>query len=78
MARTRRTRTEVITEKLAKAKEDKEKYPAKIAELNDTIKKLEEELNSQRQDEVMAAIADSGVSIDDAIEAIRSAGKSEE
>lgn len=71
--RNRRSKAEVINEKLAKAKADKARYQEKIAKIDGTIKKLEASLNSQRQDEVMAAIAQSGISIDDAIKAISSA-----
>lgn len=70
--RTRRSRSEVLQEKLDKAKADKEKYTQKIAELDETIKNLEEELNAQRIDEVMTVINEQGLSIDAAIEKLKS------
>lgn len=69
--RTRRSRTEVLQEKLDKAKADKQKYEEKIAELDETIKNIEEELNAQRVDEVMSIISEQGLSIDEAIEKLR-------
>lgn len=70
--RTRRSKTEVLQEKLNKAKADKDKYTAKISELDKTISTLEKELNSKRVDEVMAEISAQGLSIDQALEKLRS------
>lgn len=69
--RTRRTRSEVLTAKLEKAKSDREKAAARVAELDETIKSLEEELNAQRIDEVMATITEQGLSIDEAIQKLK-------
>lgn len=65
--RTRRSRSEVLQEKLDKAKADREKYTQKIAELDKTISTLEEELTSSRSEEIMAEIAAQGLSIDEAL-----------
>lgn len=65
--RTRRSKTEVLTAKLEKAQADKKKYKEKVASLDEEIKKLEEELNAQRIDEVVSVINEQGLSIEDAI-----------
>ena len=65
--RTRRSKTEVLSEKLEKAKVSREKAAAKVSALDDEIKKLEEELNAQRIDEVVSVINEQGLSIEDAI-----------
>lgn len=65
--RTRRSKTEVLNAKLAKAKADKQRYAEKVAALDEEIKKLEEELNAQRIDEVVSVINEQGLSIEDAI-----------
>ena len=65
--RTRRSKTEVLNAKLAKAKVDKQRYAEKVAALDEEIKKLEEELNAQRIDEVVSVINEQGLSIEDAI-----------
>ena len=70
--RTRRSKTEILQERLDKALSDKEKYTEKIAEIDETIQSLEEELNAQRIDEVMTVINEQGLSIDAAIEKLRS------
>lgn len=70
--RTRRSKTEILQERLNKALSDKEKYTEKIAEIDETIQSLEEELNAQRIDEVMTVINEQGLSIDAAIEKLRS------
>ena len=65
--RTRRSRSEVLSAKLEKAKSDKIKYENKISDLDEEITKLEDELNSERIDEVISVINEQGLSIDDAI-----------
>lgn len=65
--RTRRSRSEVLSAKLEKAKSDKIKYENKISALDEEISKLEDELNSERIDEVISVINEQGLSIDDAI-----------
>lgn len=70
--RTRRTRSEVIADKITKLQSDKEKYEAKIEEITSQIEQLQEELNAQRVDEVMTVINEEGLSIDQAIEKLRS------
>lgn len=65
--RTRRSRAEVLSAKLEKAKADKQRYEEKAAALDEEIKRLEEELNSQRIDEVVSVINEQGLSIEDAI-----------
>jgi len=65
--RTRRSKAEVLAAKLEKAKSDKQKYEEKVAALDEEIKKLEEELNAQRIDEVVSVINEQGLSIEDAI-----------
>lgn len=65
--RTRRSKTEVLSEKLEKAKASRDKAAAKVAALDEEIKKLEEELNAQRIDEVVSVINEQGLSIEDAI-----------
>lgn len=65
--RTRRSKTEVLNAKLAKAKADKQRYAEKVSVLDEEIKKLEEELNAQRIDEVVSVINEQGLSIEDAI-----------
>lgn len=65
--RTRRSKAEVLAAKLEKAKTDKQKYEEKIAALDEEIKQLEEELNTQRIDEVVSVINEQGLSIEDAI-----------
>lgn len=69
--RTRRTKTEVINAKIEKINADKAKYAEKIAELDDELKELQNQLNLLRQDEVMAAINESGLSLDEAINRIK-------
>lgn len=69
--RVRRTRVQIIDDKIAKAQAEKEKYQAKIAELDEQIQALQDEQNTQRQDEVMEAIRSAGLSIDDAIAKIK-------
>lgn len=70
--RTRRSRAEVLQKKLNKAKSDKEKYTAKIEEITTQIEQLQEELNAQRIEEVMAEISSQGLTIDQALEKLRS------
>lgn len=65
--RTRRSKAEILAAKLEKAKSDKQKYEEKVAALDEEIKKLEEELNAQRIDEVVSVIKEQGLSIEDAI-----------
>ena len=65
--RTRRSKAEVLAAKLEKSKSDKQKYEEKVAALDEEIKKLEEELNAQRIDEVVSVINEQGLSIEDAI-----------
>lgn len=65
--RTRRSKAEILAAKLEKAKSDKQKYEEKVAALDEEIKKLEEELNAQRIDEVVSVINEQGLSIEDAI-----------
>ena len=65
--RTRRSKAEVLAARLEKAKSDKQKYEEKVAALDEEIKKLEEELNAQRIDEVVSVINEQGLSIEDAI-----------
>lgn len=65
--RTRRSKAEVLAAKLEKTKSDKQKYEEKVAALDEEIKKLEEELNAQRVDEVISVINEQGLSIEDAI-----------
>lgn len=70
--RTRRTRSEIITDKIAKLTADKEKYENKAKEISSQIEQLREELNAQRVDEVMAVISEQKLSIDQAIVKLRS------
>lgn len=70
--RTRRTKAEVIADKIAKTKATRQKYEEKIAELDEQIEELENELNEQRADEVLAVISQQGLSIDEAIEKLKS------
>ena len=70
--RTRRTRSEIITDKIAKLTTDKEKYENKAKEISSQIEQLREELNAQRVDEVMAVISEQKLSIDQAIVKLRS------
>ena len=70
--RTRRTRSEIITDKIAKLTSDKEKYENKAKEISSQIEQLREELNAQRVDEVMAVISEQKLSIDQAIVKLRS------
>ena len=65
--RTRRSKAEGVAAKLEKAKREKQKYEEKVAALDEEIKKLEEELNAQRIDEVVSVINEQGLSIEDAI-----------
>ena len=58
--------------KLEKLKEDQVKYTQKLQVIDDQIKQLEEELNEQRVDEVMAEITAQGLTIDQALEKLRS------
>lgn len=70
--RTRRSRSEVLQSKLEKLKEDQVKYTQKIQAIDDQIKQIEDELNEQRVDEVMAEITAQGLTIDQALEKLRS------
>ena len=70
--RTRRSRSEVLQSKLEKLKEDQVKYTQKLQVINDQIEQLEDELNEQRVDEVMAEITAQGLTIDQALEKLRS------
>ena len=70
--RTRRTRSEIITDKIAKLTADKEKYESKAKEISSQIEQLREELNAQRVDEVMAVISEQKLSIDQSIVNLRS------
>ena len=70
--RTRRSRSEVLQSKLEKLKEDQVKYTQKLQLIDDQIKQLEEKLNEQRVDEVMAEITAQGLTIDQALEKLRS------
>ena len=69
--RTRRSRSEVLQDKLAKLNADKEKYAQKVDSINKQIEELQEELNTQRIDEVLSVIQEQGLSIDQAIEKLR-------
>ena len=69
--RTRRSRSEVLQDKLAKLNADKEKYAQKVDSINKQIEELQEELNAQRIDEVLSVIQEQGLSIDQAIEQLR-------
>lgn len=69
--RTRRSRSEVLQDKLAKLNADKEKYAQKVDSINKQIEELQEELNAQRIDEVLSVIQEQGLSIDQAIERLR-------
>ena len=70
--RTRRSRSEVLQSRLEKLEEDQVKYTQKLQVIDDQIKQLEEELNEQRVDEVMAEITAQGLTIDQALEKLRS------
>ena len=70
--RTRRSRSEVLQIKLEKLKEDQVKYTQKLQLIDDQIKQIEDELNEQRVDEVMAEITAQGLTIDQALEKLRS------
>ena len=70
--RTRRSRSEVLQSKLEKLKEDQVKYTQKLQVIDDQIKQIEEELNEQRVDEVMAEFTAQGLTIDQALEKLRS------
>lgn len=76
--RTRRSRTDVLQSKLDKAIADKEKCTQKIATLDEEIKNLQEELNAQRVDEVMEAVSNSGLSIDQVLNLIQNASVNED
>lgn len=76
--RTRRSRTDVLQSKLDKAVADKEKYTQKIAALDEEIKNLQDQLNAQRQDEVMEAVSNSGLSIDQVLDLIQNASVSKD
>jgi flagellar biosynthesis chaperone FliJ len=69
--RTRRSRSEVLQDKLAKLNADKEKYAQKLDSITKQIEELQEELNAQRIDEVLSVIQEQGLSIDQAIERLR-------
>ena len=69
--RTRRSRSEVLQDKLAKLNADKEKYAQKVDSINKQIEELQEELNAQRIDEVLSVIQKQRLSIDQAIEKLR-------
>ena len=69
--RTRRSRSEVLKDKLAKLNADKEKYAQKLDSITKQIEELQEELNAQRIDEVLSVIQEQGLSIDQAIEKLR-------
>ena len=69
--RTRRSRSEVLQDKLAKLNADKEKYTQKLDSITKQIEELQEELNAQRIDEVLSVIQEQGLSIDQAIEKLR-------
>jgi prefoldin subunit 5 len=69
--RTRRSRSEVLQDKLAKLNADKEKYAQKLDSITKQIEELQEELNAQRIDEVLSVIQEQGLSIDQAIEKLR-------
>ena len=69
--RTRRSRSEVLQDKLAKLNADKEKYAQKVDSITKQIEELQEELNAQRIDEVLSVIQEQGLSIDQAIEKLR-------
>ena len=70
--RTRRSRSEVLQSKLEKLKEDQVKYTQNLQVIDDQIKQIEDELNEQRVDEVMAEITAQGLTIDQALEKLRS------
>lgn len=70
--RTRRSRSEVWQSKLEKLKEDQVKYTQKLQVIDDQIKQIEDELNEQRVDEAMAEITAQGLTIDQALEKLRS------
>ena len=69
--RTRRSRSEVLQDKLAKLNADKEKYTQKLDSITKQIEELQEELKAQRIDEVLSVIQEQGLSIDQAIEKLR-------
>ena len=69
--RTRRSRSEVLQDKLTKLNADKEKYTQKLDSITKQIEELQEELNAQRIDEVLSVIQEQGLSIDQAIEKLR-------
>lgn len=69
--RTRRSRSEVINEKISTLTAQKEKYTQKIADIDEELKKLQEELNNSRTEEVMSAIASSPYSIDQVLEMLK-------
>jgi Arc/MetJ-type ribon-helix-helix transcriptional regulator len=70
--RTRRSRSEVLQSKLEKLKKDQVKYTQKLQVIDDQVKQIEDELNEQRVDEVMAEITAQGLTIDQALEKLRS------
>jgi len=69
--RTRRSRSEMLSNKLTKLNEDNEKYAKKLDSITKQIEELQEELNAQRIDEVLSVIQEQGLSIDQAIEKLR-------
>ena len=69
--RTRRSRSEVLQDKLAKLNADTEKYTQKLDSITKQIEELQEELNAQRIDEVLSVIQEQGLLIDQEIERLR-------
>ena len=67
----RRSRSEVLQDKLAKLNADKEKCSQKLDSITKQIEELQEELNAQRIDEVLSVIQEQGLLIDQEIERLR-------
>lgn len=68
--RTRRTRNEILQDKISKLEEQRKTLAGKISDIDKEVKKLEEELNNSRIDELAAKLQSTGLSVDEALAAL--------
>lgn len=71
----RRSKTDLIQAKLDKAISDKEKYTAKITELDSTIKDLQQQLEASKIDLIAESLQANNLTVSEALEALAKAGE---
>lgn len=71
----RRSKTDIIQGKLDKAFEQKAKYTQKLADLDKTIKELQEDLEKSKLSLLTESLEENHLSVDEAIDALNKAGQ---